>query len=418
LDRNYLPLGESIELLARSVRTSLRVEKTGVRLAYKRVLAGDVVAARDAPLRDLSHFDGFAVTSGDTISASPGSPVTLGLRRGVRLGLAPRAKLGRGEAMAVLTGGILPAGADAVAPVEEVFKTKNEIRLEAPVEAGAHVYRAGSDVRRGDTLLKKGKTLMGQDIALLASLHIPTVAAFKRPIVSIIPTGDELTSKISGSGGKVVESHSLMLERLIEEAGGEAHTLPIVADDGRAIAAALSKALKRSDVVLTLAGSSVGERDLVESALQSFGEKTTALVHGVRVNRGRVMGYAVVGGKPVVMLPGPIQGALNAFIVLVYPLIRHDLGMGWEEPPAIWPRMAEDWQATGKYREFDQVVYLTLAGDPSNPGGLLAIPSAAETEKVSFLVTKNAYALVPGKEPLLKGERVRAHLLPGFSMLE
>jgi molybdopterin molybdotransferase len=121
----------------------------------------------------------------------------------------------------------------------------------------------------------------------------------------------------------------------------------------------------------------------------------------------------------VVILPGPIQGALNAFIVLGYPLIRYHLGMGWEQPPAVAATMGAEWDATGRFKDFDQVVYLRLTRDPSSPDGLLAIPSNAETEKVSFLASKNAYALVPGSNPhLARGDRVQARLLPGFSRLE
>jgi molybdopterin molybdotransferase len=130
------------------------------------------------------------------------------------------------------------------------------------------------------------------------------------------------------------------------------------------------------------------------------------------------MGIAVVERKPVVILPGPIQGALNAFIVFGYPLIRHHLGMGWEQPSAVPATMGADWAATGNFKDFDQVVYLRLTRDPASDG-LLAVPSTGDTEKVSFLVSKNAYAFVPGERSrLAKGDLVQARLLPGFSRLE
>jgi molybdopterin molybdotransferase len=217
----------------------------------------------------------------------------------------------------------------------------------------------------------------------------------------------------------VVESHSLLLSHLVEEAGGSAAVLPIVPDERRALARALKGALRTTEILLTLAGSSVGEPDLVESAIRGLGRSTTALVHGIKVHRGRVMGFAVVAGKPIVILPGPIQGALNAFILFGYPLIRHHLGLGLERPPAVAATVGEDWEATGRFKGFDQVVYLRLTRDPPRPDGLLAIPSSGETEKVSFLVSKNAYALVPAKRAFLKkGERIDARLLPGFSRLE
>jgi molybdopterin molybdotransferase len=406
--------------LARALGPRSRRESVYVKEGFGRVLAKDVLAREDSPRRDTSHFDGFALISTDTLGSTGDSPSALAVKRGTaRLGTFPKGGLGRGEAMKVLTGGFLPVGADAVVPLEDVSVREGEILIRRPVAKGERVYRAGADVRKGERVLQTGRTLMGQDLVLLASLRLEKVVAFKRPRVGILPTGTELTADIGDRRrGKVVESHSLLLERLVEGAGGSAATLPIVQDERRALMRALGGALKQNDVVFTLAGSSVGEPDLVESAICGFGHATTALVHGLRVNRGRVMGFAVVRGRPVVILPGPVQGALNAFIVLGYPLIRYHLGMGWEQPPAVAATMADEWDATGKFKDFEQVVYLRLTKDPAG-AGLLALPSSGETEKVSFLVSKNAYVLVSGANPrLAKGERIEARLLPGFSRLE
>ncbi len=418
---HYTSLEDALITLSRALAPKSRRESVDVRGAYGRTLAADVVAREDSPKRDVSHFDGFAVVADDAREATPDSPATLTLvGETSRVGVFPKARLGHGRAMRVLTGGYLPVGADAVVPAEDVSLERAQIQIGRRVEKGEHVYRAGADVRKGEHVLRAGRTLMGQDLVLLASLHLEKVVAFKRPRVAILPTGSELTRDIrGGQSGKVVESNSLLLARLVEEAGGDPVTLPIAPDEKRALSLALKGALKRNEIVFTLAGSSVGEPDLVESTIRGFGKSTTALVHGIKVNRGRVMGFAVVGGKPVVILPGPIQGALNAFIVLGYPLIRYHLGMGWEQPPSVTATVGEDWDATGKFKDFDQVVYLRLTRDPTSPDGLLAIPSGAETEKVSFLVSKNAYTLVSGKNPCLtRGERIQARLLPGFSRLE
>ncbi len=417
----YTSLEDALATLARALGPRSRTESVNVKEAYRRILAKDVVARDDSPRWDSSHFDGFAVVSGDTLSATGDSPAVLALRGGKGRPGAPRkGKLSRGEAAKVLTGGFLPVGADAVVPLEDAVARDGAVEVRRPVRAGEHVYPAGADVRRGERVLQAGRTLMGQDLVLLASLRFGKVAVFRKPEVAILPTGSELTADIGDRrGGKVVESHSLMLGRLVEEAGGLATTLPIVPDEEGPLARALGRALKTNDIVFTLAGSSVGEHDLVDSTISGFGKATTALVHGIRVNRGRVMGFAVVRGRPVVILPGPVQGALNAFIVLGYPLIRYHLGMGWEQPPAVAAAMGADWDATGRFRDFDQVVYLRLTRDPANPDGLLATPSSAETESVSFLVSKNAYALVSGRNPhLAKGDRIQARLLPGFSALE
>jgi molybdopterin molybdotransferase len=417
---HYTPLEDALASLSHAMGNRARRERVDVRDAYGRVLAEDVLAKEDSPRKDVSHFDGFALVSADTVGATPDFPTILALRPGARrAGLSPKGRLAPGQAMRVPTGGYLPVGSDAVVPAEDAFLRGDKIHVSRRVATGEHVYPAGADVKRGERILRAGKTIMAQDLVLLASLHFEGVLAFKRPSVAILPTGTELTADIRGRSGKVVESHSLLFRRLVEEAGGVAAPLPIVPDDERALSRAIKDALRRHDVLLTLAGSSVGEPDLVEATIRGFGRSTTALVHGIKVNRGRVMGFAVVSGKPIVILPGPIQGALNAFIVLAYPLIRSHLGMGWEQPPTVGATVSEDWDATGRFKDFDQVVYLRLTRDPTAPDGLLATPSGAETEKVSFLVSKNAYALVSGKNPrLAKGERIQAHLLPGFSRLE
>ena len=418
---SYTSLEDALATLERALPPKARREAVGVREAYGRTLAGDVLAKEDSPARDVSHFDGYAIISADTRGATRASPASLELKgMADRVGILPSMRLAHGNASRVLTGGYLPAGADAVVAVEDAALDGDKITISRPVKPGEHVYPAASDVRRGDRILLAGRTLMAQDLVLLASLHFKSVLAFRRPRVAILPTGSELTADIGDrKSGKVVESHGILLKRLAEEAGGIASILPIAPDEARALSRSLRGALGGNEIVFTIAGSSIGEPDLVESTLRGFGRSTTALVHGIKVNRGRVMGFAVVGGKPVVILPGPIQGALNAFIVLGYPLIRYHLGMGWEQPPSVSATVGADWDPSGKFKDFDQVVYLRLTKDPGSPGGLLAMPSGAETEKVSFLVSKNAYALLSGKDmSLAKGERVEAHLLPGFSRLE
>jgi molybdenum cofactor synthesis domain-containing protein len=323
--------------------------------------------------------------------------------------------------MKIATGGHLPNGADAVVPLEDATQSRGKITVSHPIRRGDYVYRTGRDVRNGELILRRGRSLRGQDLALLANLHVQKVSVYARPKVAIVPTGTELSEDIGVSrSGKVVESHCLLLSNVVEVAGGQAVVCAIVPDEKRALTRALKGALRRADIVLTLAGSSVGEPDLVESTILGLGRSTKVLVHGIKVHRGRVMGFAVVSGKPVVILPGPVQGALNAFILFGYPLIRHHLGLGLEEPPAIPAVIAEGWQASGKFKDFDQVVYVELKKTGSGgQSGVVAIPSSGETEKMSFLVSKSGYTLVSGKKfRLKKGESVWVHLLPGFSKLD
>lgn len=194
-DFQYTPLEDALLTLARGLGPRSKLERVDVRDGYGRILAKDVLATEDSPRRDTSHFDGFAVRSADTLGASEGSLVSLPLRRGAtRPGLPPKMRLWPGEAMKVPTGGFLPSGADAVVPVEDASVAEGEIRISRPVLRGELVYRAGSDVKKGERILEAGRALMAQDLVLLASLRVRSVAAFRRPRVAIIPTGSELTS--------------------------------------------------------------------------------------------------------------------------------------------------------------------------------------------------------------------------------
>ena len=414
----YAHLSDALAALSAALGDARTLETVGTPDAFGRVLAKDVLAPRDLPEKDVASFDGYAIASSATEGAAPGSPVELELLPGeTKAGQVQKGRLSEGQAARVATGAYLPRGADAVVAKEDVAAAEEAVSIPKAVARGEHVFRRGADVMRGERVLAAGRRVLGQDLVLLASLHIARVPVFREPRVAILPTGSELTSEIGDRReGKVVESHSLMLRRLVEGAGGRAETRPIVRDDREALVRSIRAALAKSDILFTLAGSSVGEPDLVESALRRAG--ATMLIHGVRVHRGRVMGVSMVSGKPVVILPGPVQGALNAFIVFGYPIIRHHLGRGLEAPPWLPATVSEDWEATGKFRDFHQVVYLALRRDPGG-GALLAAPSGAETEKASFLASKNAYVLVPGPGGRLsKGQSIQARFLPGFSGVE
>ena len=190
--------------------------------------------------------------------------------------------------------------------------------------------------------------------------------------------------------------------------------MQIARDDSDEIMRSLWAGLRVADIVLTVAGSSVGEADLTEDAINRVG-KPGVLVHGMKVTRGRVMGFGAAGGKAVVILPGPVQGAVNAFALLAYPTIRALLGRGFESPPSIPATLGNDWEAARRFQDFTKVVYVGLE---TKGATVVAGASLGETENVSFLSQKDGYFLV-GEETtsLAKGEQVRVHLLPGLSPL-
>jgi molybdopterin molybdotransferase len=360
-------------------------------------------------------MDGFAVLSSDLSDASPSSPVKLRKVGGPALGDAPKRPLKSGEAHSVLTGGFIPAGADAVVQVETVKADADSVTFSNPVEKGEFVYSRGRDVKKGEKVLEAGRVLRGTDLVLIGSLHIDKVPVYVRPRVALLPTGDELSERIADTEpGKVAETHTFLLTRLILGAGAIPVRLPIARDDAGEIKRSIRVALRAADIVLTVAGSSVSETDVTEDAINGAGTPGV-LVHGMKVTRGRVMGFGVANGKAVIILPGPIQGALNAFVVMAYPLIRAHLGRGFEAPQSVPAVLAGDWDAGKRFRSFTKVVYVRTSTDGP---AVTAQPSYGETEKVTFLTQNDGYVLVGEDTVVLKkGDPVRVHLLPGLSYL-
>jgi molybdenum cofactor synthesis domain-containing protein len=410
---DYVSLKDALRILRRNASVSPRKELVPLGQAYGRVLYQDVVSRYDIPVGDSAHMDGFAVRSRDLVGASVENPVELRSVRGSSLGIVPKRSVRSGDAHTVLTGGYMPEGADAVVQVERTQSSGRKVRFSRAPAAGEFVYAKGRDVRKGELVLPKGRSVRGSDLVLLGSLHIDRVPVYRRPRIAVVPTGNELTEDIRDARpGKVVETHGFLLSRLIDGAGGVSVQMPIALDDVDAIKGCVRAALKTADVVLTLAGSSVGEADLTENAIDSLGAPGV-LVHGMKVHRGRVMGFGAVGGKAIIILPGPIQGASNAFAMMAYPLIRSYLGRGFEEPASLPATMGNAWDAGERYPNFSKVVYVKV--DSRGPG-LKVIASAGETEKVTFLTQNDGYILVDeATVTLKKGDPVRVHLLPGLS---
>jgi molybdopterin molybdotransferase len=376
-------------------------------LGLGRVLVGDVVARSDSPESSLSHMDGFAVRAADLS----------GKKRSARLRLVGEAdpetggstKVGRGEAVRVSTGARIPRGADSVVPVEEAKESGGWIKVRSTVERGAFVYRAGADFRKGEVLLRGGSRLRAQDIGLLLTLGVYEVEVREIPSVAILATGSELYDLGDLHDGKVLNTHGPVFANMVKAAGCIPLDLGVTPDDSKELAARIRTALEQADAVLTLGGTSVGRRDLVAEAVKGLGPEV--FYHGLSMDRGRVSGVAVVKGKAIVLLPGPIQGAMNAFLLLAIPLIDKIRG-GGRSPITVRAKLAKEWRARPRFRSFTKVVYVRLQGE----GLQTAVPLAGETESVGVLTEASGYVVVPGRiARLRRGAAVGVNLLPGLS---
>ncbi len=400
-----LALEEVLTLMTKSRRTRTVI----VRDAYGEVSAEEVRSPVDVPPFTVSRMDGFAIRSSDTARASEGTPAVLKIVDDVMLGQRPKVKIQSGEAARVATGSFTPQGTDAVVPVEEVSVRGSSIEVRRPAEREGHRFPAGADVREGSVAIRKGSRLRAQDIGLAISLGIRRVKVYRRPRVAILATGSELTDS-DLDGGKTRNSHGPFFAMVARAAGCEPVNLGIARDRKAEILAKLRKGLSSADLVLTTGGTSMGPFDLVDDAVRSL--KPGALHHGIRMDRGRVTGVAVVRGKPVVMMPGPIQGALNAFVLFALPAIQA-VSMAGDETIRVRARLTRRWEARRRYPDFTKVVYLKLT---EGARGLEAEPLSAETESMSLLVRSTAVAVVPEEVRSMEaGQEVEAMLLPGVS---
>jgi molybdopterin molybdotransferase/putative molybdopterin biosynthesis protein len=303
--------------------------------ALGRVLAVDVAAAIDAPPFDRSNVDGFAVRAADTTGASDAAPQRLRLNDEVIVcGRAPALTVASGTASAIATGGVLPRGADAVVMIEHtelIDEVANAaIAVRRAVAPGQFVSYAGSDIARGETLLRRGAGLTSREIGMLAGCGFASADVVRRPTVALLSTGNELVrAGETLRPGTVYDSNGEILAAAVTESGGVPVRLGIVADDAAALEAALRDALSRCDMVVLSGGTSKGVGDLSHQVVARLGEPGI-LMHGVALKPGKPLCLAVVNDKPIVVLPGFPTSAIFTFHAFVAPVIRARAGLAPE----------------------------------------------------------------------------------------
>ena len=311
--------------------------------ALSRVLAHDIVAAVDAPPFDRSNVDGFALRAADTLGASPGAPKLLRLNAEViACGDNPALEVSPGSATTIATGGVIPRGADAVIMVEQTELIEDgepRIELQRAATPGQFISYAGSDIARGETLLRRGARIGSREIGMLAACGLSHVDVVRRPKVAVISTGDELVAlgqPLKSAG--IYDSNGAIIAAAITEAGGEALPMGAIADDAAALDKAVRDALAQSDMVVLSAGTSKGAGDLSHTIVSKLGAPGI-LVHGVALKPGKPLCLAVIGKTPLVVLPGFPTSAIFTFHAFVAPVIRALAGVPPEAAQTIEARV-------------------------------------------------------------------------------
>lgn len=297
----------------------LGFETVSIHEATGRILAEEIVAPMDMPAVDNSAMDGFAVRSTEC-----SGPATLSVAGYRPAGFSGDLHAPPNCAVRIMTGAPLPEGFDAVVPLEEVREEGGIVRIPGPVQAGGHVRRKGEDVAKGDLVLRTGTVLRPPEVSLVVSFGRIECSAYRRPRVAILATGDELVEP-GGTirPGAIVNSNSFSLAAAVREAGASPSILGIARDSLPELREKLTEGLA-SDVLITSAGVSMGDRDLVREALSGLGVRE--LFWKVRMRPGRPFAFGLHGAKPVFSLPGNPVSAMISFEMLVRPALRAMIG--------------------------------------------------------------------------------------------
>lgn len=296
-----------------------------------RILTGDIIAPEALPPFSRSTMDGFAVRARDTFGCSESEPALLTIIGEIAMGRpGGEFALKSGQAAAIWTGGELPEKSDAVVMAEYTNRLESNDMVEVfrPVAPGENIIKKGEDFAPGGVVLKKGRQLRPQDLGILAGVGITKANVFRRPVVAIISTGNELTAPDQPlEPGEIRDINSTTLAALVRECGCIPLTMGIIRDDPGAIRKACLKALEqKADVLLISGGSSVGQRDFTLRVFEEI-DGTELLAHGVSIKPGKPTILAQKGNAALFGLPGHVGSAIVVFHILVRPLLRKLAGL-------------------------------------------------------------------------------------------
>lgn len=396
----------------------LGAETVPLSQALGRVLARAVMADVDVPGFDRSSVDGFAVRAEDTVGASERAPKALPLNGEILTpGMVPRLTIAPGTATLIATGGMVPRGADAVIMVEHT-ETRDDagrtiIEVRRAAASGQFIAFAGSDLARGETVLRAGQLLTSREIGMLAAVGCDAVEVWRRPLVGIVSTGDEIVAPGQPiRPGEVYDSNAAILAAAVEEAGGRAKPLGIGPDDETVLSGLVGEGLATCDMVILSGGTSKGAGDLCYRAISSFNDPGI-VVHGVALKPGKPLCLAVTGRKPIAILPGFPTSAIFTFHEFVAPVIRAFAGLPPEQAerlPAILPMRIASERGRTEY-----LMVSLVRGDGKGP--LAAYPNSKGSGAVTafsqadgFITIGQHIESVPAGSPVEVQLIGRAHL--------
>jgi len=300
--------------------------------AFNRIISRDVISTINVPHFRKSRMDGYAVIAEDTFGAEEDNLIELELIETIQAGDIPRKELNKGQCSYVATGAAIPENSDGVVMVEFSDKKESKVLISTAIPPGTHIIEVGHDVSKGDTIVKKDTLIDLATLGILASCGIKELSVYKKPIVSLISTGNELVGqnikelKI----GKIYDINSIVLKKAIENTGVQVNFLGIVKDDYIKLRSVIDNALETSNIIILSGGTSKGEGDLGPRVLADY-KNIEILIHGVKIKPGKPIIFAKLEKKILFILPGYPTSALSCFYVFIDNFLRKMSGFPLRE---------------------------------------------------------------------------------------
>jgi len=392
------------------------IETIAVAGALGRVLARDLAAAVDLPHFQRANMDGYAVRAADTFGASASIPAYLRLSGAVEMGKQPRQTVGKGDAMRIATGGMLPPGADAVVMIEYTEEVSDgagsaaQVEIHRGVAPWENVLRVGEDIAKGEPIFARGRRLRARDLGALTGIGITRVAVTRRPRVALISTGDEIVAPTAAPRpGQVRNINAYSLIAMATEAGATVTDFGVIKDRRADLQRALTKALARHDAVLISGGSSVGTKDITLDVIGGF-PRSEIIFHGISVAPGKPTILARALDKPVLGLPGHPQSALVIFDLFGAPLLRVLGGEGaatvFTPQRVVRARLSQNIASQPGREDYVRVTVT------ERDGTRIAAPMAGKSGAIFNLVKADGLVCIPASaEGLEQGTDVEVILL-------
>jgi molybdopterin molybdotransferase len=382
-------------------------EQVGLVDAVGRVLAEQVDAAWDMPLWDNSAMDGFAVRQTDCSTVPCRLRVTGYIPAGAS---AEGLFVGPGCAVKIMTGAPLPEGADAVVPVEETSAAAfEEVMIAAQVTPGQHIRFRGEDVPAGEQVIAAGTIVRPPEVSMLASLGRALVTVYRRPIVAILSTGDELIELgRTPADGEIINSNTVALAAAVREAGAIPRIIGIARDNLDSHREKLREGLK-ADLLVTSAGVSAGDRDLVRMVLEELGVRQ--LFWKVAIKPGKPIAFGLKDSTPVFSLPGNPVSSLITFEEFIRPALLRMMGL----QQVIRPTFRAVLRGDVSNRESDRTSFLRIRLEREGERFYAATSGKQQTGLLKTMVNAAAIAVIPpGRGFLAAGEEVDVHFFGSY----